>query len=154
MKTIGIIGAESVGKTTLCRHLARCLGGWCEEEYARSYVEHLYRPYTREDVLRIARYQIDRELELRAKISISGLEYVFFDTELIMTKVWLIDKYNDCPTWIDSHIRNHKHDLYLLLKPTIPFIPDPTRENGHRRQELTEWYESELRYYGCEYRIL
>ncbi len=154
MHTIGIIGAESVGKTSLCRYLAQTMGGWAEEEYARTYVERLNRPYTFEDVLRIARYQIDRELELRAKLSISGLDYVFFDTELITTKVWLIDKYGECPTWIERHIQNHPHDLYLLLKPTLPFVPDPVRENPDRREELTEWYERELKHYNVKYRII
>lgn len=154
MHTIGIIGAESVGKTTLCRYLAHEFGGWTEDEYARGYVEALNRPYNREDVLRIARYQIDREMELRAKLSISGFDYVFFDTELIMTKVWLLDKYGDCPGWIERHIERHPLDLYLLLRPNIPFVADPVRENGHRREELTEWYERELRRYSVVYRII
>ncbi len=154
MHSIAIIGAESVGKSTLCHHLARALGGWCEEEYARKYVERLNRPYTFEDVLHIARYQIDREVEYRAKLSNSGFEYIFFDTELITTKVWLIDKYGQCPQWIDTHIRQCPHDLYLLLRPSIPFVADPTRENGDRREELTEWYENELKNYGCNYIIL
>lgn len=135
---IGIIGPESTGKTTLARHLAgRCRGTWVPE-YARTYVEQLDRPYTYADVETIARYQIE---QLRADY---GTADVFFDTELIITRVWFLHKYSTCPDWVDAAIRQYPMDHYLLLYPDIAWLDDPVRENGDIREELFEQYEEEI----------
>ena len=132
---IGIIGPESTGKTTLARHLAgRCRGTWVPE-YARTYVEQLDHPYTRQDVEAIARYQVK---QLQADY---GTEDVFFDTELIITRVWFLHKQWDCPEWVDDAIEQYAMDHYLLLYPDIAWQDDPVRENGDIREELFQQYE-------------
>jgi len=135
---IGIIGPESTGKTTLAKHLAkRCRGTWVPE-FARTYVEQLDRPYTREDVERIAHYQIG---QLSADY---GTEDVFFDTELIITKVWFLHRRWACPDWLDEAMRQYPMDHYLLLYPDIAWQSDPVRENGDIREELFRKYEEEI----------
>ena len=135
---IGIIGPESTGKTTLARHLAgRCHGTWVPE-YARTYVEQLDHPYTRQDVEAIARYQV-KQLQ-----AVYGTEDVFFDTELIITRVWFLHKQWDCPEWVDDAIEQYAMDHYLLLYPDIAWQDDPVRENGDIREELFHQYEEEI----------
>lgn len=143
---IGVIGAESTGKSTLCKQLAERLGGVCIEEYARTYVENLDREYTYEDVEHIARRQIQ---ELTANYD---ADYVFFDTELIITKVWFEDKYGRTPKWFEDALNEIRLDNYLLLLPDLDFEPDSVRENGNRRGFLTDCYIAEMKRLGIEYK--
>ena len=72
MFKVGIIGPESTGKSTLSEYLANRYGGLLVPEYARVYLEERARErgsayaYTREDVLRIAEYQLEQLLQLLA----------------------------------------------------------------------------------------
>ncbi len=142
---IGIIGPESTGKTTLCKELASMFGGACVGEYARGYVEGLGRAYTYEDVEMIARQQMD---ELR----MTGL--CFYDTELIITKVWFEHKWGVCPMFVEDFLRDNPIDFYLLCSPDLPFVPDPVRENPHLRAYLFGWYEREIQAAGKPYAVV
>ena len=153
MYKIGIIGPESSGKSTLARYLAKRYNGIYVPEYAREYVEQLNRPYTQADVELIAHHQIEQISNI--KYQISNINPVsFFDTELIVTKVWLLHKYGYCPQWLDDAIRAYPMDVYLLCAPDIPWIPDPTRENPDIRQFLFDWYEREIQSLNTPYYII
>ncbi|MBR1632057.1 MAG: ATP-binding protein [Paludibacteraceae bacterium] len=143
MKTIGIIGPESTGKTTLAQRLAQITRCHWEPELARDYVERLQRPYTEQDVQTIARHQIEREMLLREQMSASA--FVFFDTETIITQVWMEHAYGYCPDFLSRHIQNHPMDMYLLCCPDITWEPDPVRENGHIREQLMKRYTDLVR---------
>ena len=150
MFKVGVIGPESTGKSTLCRYLASRYDGMLIKEYARAYVENLNRPYTREDVEAIARHQIE---ELTG---VSNVEtgVCFFDTELIITKVWMEHVYGECPTWIEEAIHRYPMDVYLLCAPDIEWIPDPVRENPDLRDYLFGWYEREVQKLNIPYYII
>ena len=147
-KIIVTTGAESTGKTDLCQHLATVFGAPWVPELARGYVEQLGRPYSYDDVIAIARLQL-AEFEKTAN---AGHPLVFFDTDLIITKVWLDVVYGRCPAWIPEAIRSHPTTLHLLCLPDIPWIPDPVRENGGlMREKLSEIYRNELETFGLPY---
>ena len=153
MFKVGLIGPESSGKSTLARYLAKRYNGIYVPEYAREYVEQLNRPYTQADVELIAHHQIDQISNI--KYQISNINPVsFFDTELIITKVWLLHKYGNCPQWLDDAIRAYPMDVYLLCAPDIPWIPDPTRENPDIRPFLFNWYEREIQSLNIPYYII
>ena len=147
MFKVGIIGPESTGKSTLARYLARRYNGICVPEYAREYIEKLNRPYTIEDVEAIARHQIEQLQEIK-----DGL--YFFDTELIITKVWFEHKYGSCPPWLEQAIQDYPMDVYLLTYPDIEWKPDPVRENPDIRLELFDRYESEIQKLDIPYYII
>ena len=147
MFKVGIIGPESTGKTTLARYLAKRYKGICVPEFAREYIEKLNRPYTIEDVEAIARYQIVQLQEIK-----DGL--YFFDTELIITKVWFEHKYGSCPPWLEQAIHDYPMDVYLLTFPDIEWKPDPVRENPDIRLELFDRYESEIQKLDIPYYII
>ncbi|HNV96159.1 MAG TPA: ATP-binding protein [Bacteroidales bacterium] len=148
--TYVIIGPESTGKTTLCKQLAEHFKGIWIPEYARFYVEQIKRPYTYDDVIHIAQKQIETE----ESIKVNPTDYLFFDTDLIITKVWLLHVYKQCPEWIDVFLKNAYRKSYFLCYPDLPWEFDPVRENPHLREYLFNWYKKELIYYGFNYFII
>jgi len=150
MKRIVLTGPESTGKSWLAGHLAIHLKGLWLPEFARFYVANLQRNYTKEDVIFIARKQIELEQEL----SKFKPEYLFLDTDLIITKVWLKHVYNEVPQFIDDAIRKLPRDLHLLCNYDLPWEADPTRENPDKRDFFFNWYKQELEYYGLAYEVV
>ena len=151
MKKIILTGAESTGKTTLAKHLAKHYKTIWLPEYAREYVENLDRDYNYDDVLNIAKKQIELEREYSQKAN----KLFFVDTSLIITKVWFDVVYNNCPEWIDDEIKKENDELYLLCNNDIKWIADEVRENGgEKREELFKIYEQELIYYRKDYKII
>jgi nicotinamide riboside kinase len=124
----------------LAESLAKHFGSAFVPEYAREYINNLDRPYTQEDILNIAREQARREDEIAAKAE----DFIFCDTELIVTKIWSEVKYGSCDPWILDSIENRKYDLYLLCYIDIPWEDDPQREHPHMREKLFQLYFDEL----------
>ena len=155
MFKVGIIGPESTGKSTLAQYLAERYNGLFVPEHARVYLEERARErggtyvYTREDVLQIAQYQVE---ELRALSEQEGV--AFFDTELIITKVWLEHKYGECPAFVKEALSQYPMDVYLLCYPDLEWEPDPVRENPDIREYLFEWYEREVQALEVPYYIV
>jgi NadR type nicotinamide-nucleotide adenylyltransferase len=149
---IVITGPESTGKTELAQSLAEKWGTVWIPEYARSYVEQLGRPYDYDDVVRIARYQVTQESGYLAKAR-NGI--IFFDTWLIITKVWFDLVYGRCPGWVTEHIRSAEIDLFLVCNTDLPWIADPVRENGgDKREALLKLYCEEIRSYGFNFEFV
>ena len=158
---IGIIGPESTGKSTLATYLAHRYDGVLVPEYARDYMEKRARAnaYTYEDVVNIARVQVQELQELQSGIdeTISKghrQDVVVFDTELIITKVWFLHKFGSCPDFVEEALRAYPMDVYLLCYPDMEWIPDPVRENPDIREYLFNWYEREVQALGIPYYII
>ena len=155
MFKVGIIGPESTGKSSLGQYLAKRYGATYVPEYARDYVASLHRPYTYDDVCQIARKQIEQIKEVGSGKWESS-DIIFFDTELIVTRVWFDYVYGAAPDWLLSAMQQYKMDTYLLTYPDIPWIPDPTRENGsdEMRLQLFHRYEQEIQALDVPYYII
>ena len=147
MYKVAIIGPESTGKSTLAHYLAKRYNGVCVPEYAREYMEKLNRDYTMDDVVYIAKQQIRQLQELEDAL-------YFFDTELVITKVWFEYKYGFCPSWLEQAIHDYPMDVYLICYPDIEWKQDPVRENPDIRLELFQRYESEIQKLGIPYYII
>ena len=148
---IVLIGAESTGKTELAIFLAQKFNSNCVPEYAREYIEKLDRPYNYEDIEHIARKQIELEEEYLKK----SINILFYDTYLIITKIWFKLVFNRIPPWIEEKIKNNNIDLFLLCNNDIDWVPDKVRENGgEMREKLFEIYKQELINYGFNYKIV
>ena len=150
MYKVGIIGPESSGKSTLARYLAKRYSGVLIPEYAREYVEQKgTTEVTFNELCAIAKHQIE-ELE-----NLSSNLY-FFDTELIVTKVWFDYAFGRVPEWLNENIHRFPMDVYLLTYPDIAWIPDPARSNGSDaiRKELFDRYEAEIQALDIPYYII
>ena len=109
MFKVGIIGPESTGKSSLGQYLATRYGTTYVPEYARDYVASLHRPYTYEDVCHIARKQIEQIKEVGSG-KWEASDIIFFDTELIVTRVWFDYVYGTAPDWLLSAMQQYKMD--------------------------------------------
>ncbi|TDN97282.1 AAA family ATPase [Sunxiuqinia elliptica] len=138
---IAITGPESTAKSTLAHELAEHFKGIFYPEYARQYLESQSTEYTYEDVEAITRKQIEQYHEAEN----SNAPFVFFDTWLIISKIWFQWVYQREPEWLENQIDELPIDLYLLCLPDIPWEPDPLRENGgEERLHLFGVYKEEL----------
>ncbi len=144
-KIIVLTGPESTAKSTLTKELAIHFNAPYFHEYAREYLAGKKHSYSYADVEHIARKQIEQyEIARQMKES-----FVFLDTWLIITKIWIEWVFDHVPDWLEEAIINHPVDLFLLCRPDIPWIPDPLRENGgEQREQLFQIYKKELLIFG------
>jgi NadR type nicotinamide-nucleotide adenylyltransferase len=147
---VAITGPESTGKSTLASALADHYNTSWVPEYARDYLNKLNRPYTYEDVEKIAIGQI----ELEDKLASTAIKVLFCDTELIVIKIWLEYKYNKVPDWIEEEIKKRQYDLILLCDIDIPWEPDPLRENPDLRKFFFDWFVKEIKANQFKYIVI
>ena len=153
MFKVGIIGPEASGKTTLARELASQFHGTLVPEYAREYIERKGTlDVTYDELCEIARHQIE-EIKLMAN---SQQRIAFFDTELIVTKVWFDYAFHRVPEWLNGAILAYPMDMYLLTYPDLPWHQDGARYNGSdaMRLELFDRYEQEIAALGIPYFVI
>ncbi len=157
MKKIVVIGPESTGKSSLCKQLAKYFNTtWCPE-YAREYLLKYGPTYTYEDLLTIAKGQLNLEDEYIKKIDTKTINYklqttnpklpfFFIDTNMYVMKVWCEYVFEKCHQFILDNIVEREYDLYLLCKIDLPWIEDELREypDEERRKELYNIYKDIL----------
>ena len=150
VKKIAITGPESTGKSNLAEQLAKHYETIFVPEFARTYIDGLPRPYNQDDILYIAEFQLIKE----NTALVDANRFLFCDTELIVTKIWSLHKYNNCHPWILEQINKNYFDLYLLCDIDLPWEFDIQREHPHLRTFFFEWYKKELEQYGFPYRVV
>jgi NadR type nicotinamide-nucleotide adenylyltransferase len=140
LKRISVTGPESTGKSWLAEHLSAHFEEPWVPEYARVFLENLNAPYTFDDVLHIAKGQFEAENDL-AK---TAKEFLFCDTDFLVTHIWCLVKFGKSHTWIEEMLETHRYTHYLLCSPDLPWQADPLREHPNLRKELFEMYKTEL----------
>lgn len=139
MKKIVIIGPESTGKSTLCQNLAAHYQTAWVQEYAREYLLKNGTDYTFENLLDIAKGQVDAEELVVDSLSLAGKlfneqrttpdeQLIFLDTDMYVMKVWCEFVFGQCHQWILNQIVERKYDLYLLCNIDVPWVKDELRE--------------------------
>jgi len=143
-----ITGPESSGKTTLAKELALINDGVWIPEFAREYLENLPYNYQLEDLDKIALSQLTLWEKSNDKI------LTFFDTEMLVMKIWSEFKYNSCSPFILTALENQSFDHYFLCRPDIAWEEDPLREHPEKREELFELYLKELKIRNLPFTIV
>ena len=150
-KKICIIGPESTGKSTLSRQISIHYATRWVPELARYYVEHLDRPYHQSDILKICKGQLYSEKLIEPFAN----RFLFCDTNLIVTKIWMEIKYGTCDPWILKNMNAHAYQFYLLMDVDLPWEYDPQREYPHDREYLFGLYKANLEELGINhYKII
>ena len=150
VKKIVIIGPESTGKSTLCKQLAAHYSTVWVKEYAREYLLKNGKAYAYENLLDVAKGQVEREQlavdswQLANKSKIANLKpKIFIDTDMYVMKVWCEFVFEKCHHWILNRIVERKYDLYLLCNIDLPWVKDELREYPDliSRQKLYHYYK-------------
>jgi len=153
IRKIVAIGPESTGKSSLCKALAAHYNTLYVKEYAREYLLTHGTQYTYDNLLDIAKGQI--QLEENAIEAVKNLTLntqfpkplnLFLDTDLYVMKVWCEFVFNQCHLWILNSIASRKYDLYLLCNTDMPWVKDELREYPDlaTRNKLYHYYKDLL----------
>lgn len=147
VRRVCLTGAESTGKTTLCRILAKRYGTVWIHEYGRDHtIEKIHAGtndvWTTEDFIVIARRQ--QELEDAAATHATG--WLFCDTDALATALWHERYLHTRSPEVEAIAATRAYDLYVLCDIDVPFERDGVRfgemdrPGMHRRfvEELTK----------------
>lgn len=137
-KTITFFGAESTGKTTTSKVIAKLFNTLWLPEWARPYLELVGPDLTTDKMLNIANAQ--RALQITGQ---DNLEHYFViqDTDLFST-LGFWEAWDD--DWIPTSLKKDAHflksDLYIILSSDIPYEPDPLRYGGDKRETPDQFW--------------
>ena len=153
---IAILGAESTGKTTLCRDLAAHFNCHWVPEYMRTYLQDKWdntkKTCTWEDLLPIAQGQIALENRLAQQAELKNDKYIFCDTSLFELMVYAHWYYDDCPEALTKAALAHQYDLILLAEVDIPWVADDLRDSPHEREAISAFFETMLNRYQIPFK--
>ena len=156
---VAILGAESTGKTTLCRDLAAHFGCPWVPEYMRTYLQAKWDneqlTCTWDDLLPIAQGQIELENKLAAQAAQnSNSSYLFCDTSLFELMVYSHWYYDNCPDALTKAALTHHYDLILLTDIDTPWVADDLRDSPHQRDEISAYFAHQLTIHNKPFRII
>ena len=141
---IVLTGSESTGKTELARRLGEHFNAPVSREFVREYAAKLDRQLGFADHGIIAYGQMAAEDDAITH----ARDLVILDTDLVSTVVYCKDYFGYCPPWIEEEAAKRSGDLYLLLKPDIPWVADGIRDREHHRAEMHALFADKLRALG------
>jgi nicotinamide riboside kinase len=140
LKSFAITGPESTGKSELASQLAKHYQSAFLPEYARSFLELQGPKYTYETVVYIAEQQLLHQTNFLNQAP----SPCFFDTDLMVCRIWLEFVFGKCPPHILQASNEHVFTHTLLMDIDLPWQDDPLREHPAQRKELFELYLKSL----------
>ncbi|MEX2152095.1 MAG: ATP-binding protein [Gemmatimonadaceae bacterium] len=147
MIKVVLTGGESTGKTELAHRLGEHFGAPVAAEFVRAYAAQRGGQVGFGDHGPIARGQMAAEDAAIAGAS----DLLVLDTDLVSTVVYCEHYFGRSPAWIESEAKSRAGQLYLLLMPDIPWVPDGVRDRGDRRAELHALFRGKLEGLGLNY---
>ena len=154
--TVTVFGAESTGKTTLAKALAKTLGCPWIFEYARPCLENTVNEISIRSMAAIWKGQAALQRHIQ---NMAESPYVIYDTDLYSTVgYWQFPHWrkqlNDCPPGLVLDAEMLKSDLYIITKSNIPFEQDPLRYGGDQREASDQYWIDICQKYQLPYIVL
>lgn len=141
---IAMFGPESTGKTTLAIQLAKHYKTLWVPEFARDYLQEKWNKHQLicdvNDMLPIAYGQTKLENDALA----FAKDYLFCDTNLMVTKVFSEVYYNTCDPALDRAARTHQYDFYFLTDIDVPWEKDDLRDRPEGRESIFAVFKKTL----------
>ena len=141
---IALFGPESTGKTTLAIQLAEYFKTAWVPEFARDYLQEKWDQTGLicdvNDMLPIAYGQMKLE---NNSLSIAN-QYLFCDTNLMVTKVFSEVYYGFCNPLLDKAALDHEYDLFFLTDIDVPWEKDDLRDMPEGRESVFAVFKQTL----------
>lgn len=149
---VTIFGAESTGKTTLSRQLAKATDATWLYEFARPYLEQTKAPINKQSMTTIWHGQA-----VLQSMAQGGL--IVQDTDLFSTVgYWQFPHWRDtlgvCPNALITQAKQWQSDLYVITPSNIPFETDPLRFGGDKREGSDAYWIRVCQQYDLPYVVL
>ena len=139
MKRLCLLGGESSGKTTLARALADALDTVWVPEYGRQRWEELRETLGVDELVHVARHQIELEDEHATRAQ----GWLICDTSPLTTLQYCLADHGQAPAALHAMARRH-YDLAVLCLPDFDFVQDGCRRDDAFRHEQHAWTEAQL----------
>lgn len=155
LQRIGIVGAESTGKSTLVQALALDLGPAASSvaEYARSRWDALGSSgFTYADMLPIAQQQVQLE-EQTAAAAPPNCRWLLCDTTPLATLYYSLASFGKAPLGLWA-LSARAYDMVLLCAPDCEFVQDGQRTSDTFRQRQHAWFVQALAERDIAYGLL
>jgi NadR type nicotinamide-nucleotide adenylyltransferase len=133
-RRLALLGGESSGKTTLAQALAWALGTSWVPEYGRQRWEELRVTLDADELLRVARHQV--ELEDEAAAGATG--WVVCDTSPLTTLQYCLHDHGLAPPELVA-LSLRPYDLTVVCEPDFGFVQDGCRRDDRFRAEQHAW---------------
>ncbi|OCB77491.1 ATPase [Flavobacterium piscis] len=141
---IALFGPESTGKTTLAKQLAEYYETEWVPEFARDYLQEKWEENQHicvaDDMLPIAYGQVALENKKLA----SAKNYLFSDTNLMVTKVFSEMYYGFCDPLLNEAALEHEYDLFFLTDIDVPWEKDDIRDTPDGRESVFSVFKQTL----------
>lgn len=138
---LALVGPECSGKTTLAEALSKEWNEPFVPEYSREYLEALGRNYNQDDLLEIAKGQLEREYAIAEDAN----HFLICDTNTLVVKIWAEVRFGRAQNWIERQFLEKPYQLYILCgHEGIDWEYDDLRENPDDRIELYDLYKKAL----------
>ena len=142
-RRLALLGGESSGKTTLAQALAEHLHTEWVPEYGRELWERLRHTLSVEELLHVARRQV--ELEDAAAAQRSG--WIVCDTTPLTTLQYCLHDHGQAPAELHALTRRQYH-LTVMCEPDFAFVQDGCRRDDGFRQAQHAWALAQLQAQG------
>lgn len=134
---ICLLGGESTGKSTLAQALATALDTTFVAEFGREYWEEKHGELGYDDLLHIARTQVQRE------DAAHPAQYLVCDTSPLTTLFYTLHQFGQAPEEL-YQLAERSYSLIVLCDTDFAFVQDGTRQGEEFRRLQQAWYEREL----------
>jgi HTH-type transcriptional repressor of NAD biosynthesis genes len=152
LQTVTIFGAESTGKTTLSKELAKSMNGHFLMEWARPYLETCGTEITTDSMTAIWRGQ--KALQIHAQRFFQDKPWIIQDTDLFSTVGYWDFWDMNTPEGLVKDALAEQSGLYLITQSNIPFEEDPIRYGGDKRESDDQYWIDLAERHGLNYRII
>ena len=136
-----LFGQESVGKTTISKRVAELLEADWLFEYARSYLATVGLAVTVDAMAAIHRGQAAVQ---HMAFTSAATPALILDTDLFSTVGYYPIMGEQIPETLLHDAHALASDVYYLLGDDAPFVPDPQRYGGDRRESAVAHWEQLL----------
>jgi HTH-type transcriptional repressor of NAD biosynthesis genes len=137
VRRLALLGGESTGKTTLARALAEQLHTAWVPEYGRQRWEELRATLSVEELVAVARRQIEWEDLASAYLDEPG-GWLICDTTPLTTLQYCLHDHGSAPPELQELARR-RYDCVVLCEADFAFVQDGCRRDDGFRAEQQAW---------------